>query len=104
MIREALDSRRRLAGVESPVSAHLLLIGTNHRTSSLDARERLLRKASYSSLRKAGGSRPPWSDLILLTTCNRIEVYTLTGNSHPAAETVRTAFRLSTDDRTLDVL
>ena len=63
-----------------------------------------MRKASYSSLRKAGGSRPPWSDLILLTTCNRIEVYTLTENSHRAAETVRRAFGLSKDDQTLYVL
>src|SRR5881409_2840428 len=78
MSREALSSPGPSDGVTPSVALHLLVIGTNHRTSSLDVRERLLGKASYASLRKAGGRTSPWSDLVLLTTCNRVEVYTLT--------------------------
>lgn len=104
MDREALRSPHYLQGLTSSVAAHLLVIGTNHRTSSLDARERLLRKASYASLRKAGGHRPPWSDLVLLTTCNRVEVYALTEAPQRAAETVRRALGVAEDEPILYVL
>ena len=85
-------------------ATHLLVVGTNHRTSSLDTRERLVRKASYASLRKAGGPRPPWSDLVLLTTCNRVEVYTLTEDPARVTEVVRRTLGVSLDEPMLYVL
>jgi len=104
MNREALRSPRQPQGPTSRVAAHLLVVGTNHRTSSLDARERLLRKASYASLRRSGGRRPPWSDLVLLTTCNRVEVYALTEAPHRAAETIRGVLGVTEDEPILYVL
>src|SRR5713101_4950304 len=101
MSRDALSSLRHLGGPTSPVAGHLLVTGTNHRTSNLDMRERLLRKASYASLRKAGGPRPPWSDFILLTTCNRVEVYALTEDPQRGAETVRRALGVSENEQIL---
>src|SRR5712692_11604314 len=104
MNREAPTFPHRSDGPTLTAVAHLLVIGTNHRTSSLDTRERSLRKASYSSLRMAGGRRPPWSDLVLLTTCNRVEVYALTEAPDQAAETVRRALGVAEDEPILYVL
>src|SRR5947209_20375444 len=95
MSREALSSPGPSDGVTPPVALHLLVIGTNHRTSSLDVRERLLGKASYASLRKAGGRTSPWSDLVLLTTCNRVEVYTFTEAPRRTCEAVLRALDIS---------
>ena len=104
MNRESPLSPRRSDLPTRAAATHLIVIGTNHRTSSLDTRERLLRKASYASLRKAGGPRPPWSDVVLLTTCNRIEVYALTEDPARAAELVRKTLGVSLDERMLYVL
>lgn len=101
---EARDSQRHPDGPASPSVAHLLLIGANHRTCTLDARERLLRRASYAPMRKAGGLRPPWSDLVLLTTCNRVEVYALTETPKLATETIHRALGVFEDERILYVL
>jgi len=38
-------------------------------------RELLLRRATYARLGRAAGPHPPWEDLLILTTCNRIEIY-----------------------------
>ena len=104
MNRKLRPSPYRSDGRVPTAATHLVVIGTNHRTSSLDARERLLRKASYASLRKTSGRRRPWSDLVLLTTCNRIEVYALTEAPARAAEVVRKALGVSLDDPMLYVL
>src|SRR2546428_94920 len=104
MNRESPLSPRRSDVPTRAAATHLLVIGTNHRSSRLEARERLLRKASYASLRKAGGPRPPWSDVVLLTTCNRIEVYALTEDPARAAELVRKTLGVSLDERMLYVL
>src|SRR3989442_15995611 len=95
MNREAPPCHHRSDGPTLTAAAHLLVIGTNHRTSSLDTRERLLRKATYAALRKAGGRRPPWSDLALLTTCNRIEGTAVTDAPTQTAAAVRKTFGVS---------
>jgi glutamyl-tRNA reductase len=63
-----------------------------------------MRNASYPVFRKAGGLRPPWSDLVLLGTCNRVEVYAVTRAPGRAAELVRTTLGVSEDGPILYVL
>ena len=99
-----LPPRRRVDGFGSSVSHHFLVVGANHRTSSLETRESLLRKVSYASLGKAGGPCPPWSDLVLLSTCNRIEIYAITETPHRSADAVRRVLGVSKDGPTLYVL
>ncbi len=72
----------------------LVLVGANHRTCSLDERERLLRRATYARLRKAGGRTPPWEDVVLLTTCNRIEAYAVTTHPEETAHIIRSALEV----------
>ncbi len=104
MSLEAHRYQRHPNGSASSGAAGLLLIGANHRTCTLDTRERLLRRASYASLRKAGGRLTPWSDLVLLTTCNRVEVYALTETPEHATETIQRALGLSEYEPTLYIL
>ena len=83
---------RRSSSVLRSGARHLLLVGANHRTCSLDERERILRRATYARLRRAGGPTPPWEDLVLLATCNRIEAYAATARPQPAERAIRAAF------------
>ncbi len=101
---ETIHSQRHPDSSVSSTAARFLLIGANHRTCTLDARERLLRRAAYAPMRRTGGPRPPWSDLVLLTTCNRVEVYALTETPKLASETIHRALGVSEDERTLYVL
>jgi len=73
------------------LASELVLVGANHRTCPLDEREGLLRRATYPRLRTAGGSPPPWADIVLLTTCNRIEVYAATATPQDAVRAIRKA-------------
>lgn len=74
--------------------AALLVVGANHRTAPIEARERLLRLVTYPRLRAAAGTRPPWDDLILLATCNRIEAFALTNRREAALRALRKTFAL----------
>lgn len=98
--------RRARASSPPPRSRRrqLVLVGANHRTCSLDERERLLRRATYGRLRRAGGLSPPWDDLVLLTTCNRIEVYAVTSRPEEAERTIRTTLGMPEDPRMLYTL
>ncbi len=80
---------QRYPGGSTSAAGHLLLIGANHRTCRIDARERLLRRASDGLAWTAGGPRPLWSDLVLLATCNRVEIYALTTTPRLASETIQ---------------
>lgn len=91
---ERAHSHRRPQASSKRDVRHLLLVGANHRTCPLDAREVLLRKATYPRMRRAGGPRPLWEDLLLLTTCNRIEVYAVTGSPLATSEAIRNALEL----------
>lgn len=92
------NRRARTASPSHDAAARdLLLVGANHRTCALDERERLLRRATYARLGRRGGSTPPWEDLVLLTTCNRIEAYTLTSRAQEAARLIRSTFELPDD-------
>lgn len=70
----------------------IVVVGANHRTAALDARARFLRAATYPRLRRAGGASPPWEDLVLLTTCNRIEAYAVTSYPDATTATLRSTF------------
>jgi len=83
------------------MARELLLVGANHRTCPLDERERLLRGATYPGLRHAGGPAPPWDDLILLTTCNRIEAYAVTSRPKEAVRAIRSALGVPEDSSSL---
>ena len=82
----------------------LVLVGANHRTCSLDERERLLRRATYARLRRAGGPSPPWEDLVLLATCNRIEAYAVTPRPRQAERAVRSALGTPEESKGIYVL
>ena len=88
------QGNRASAGRARGTATELVLVGANHRTCPLDEREALLRHATYARLRTAAGPRPPWSDVLLLTTCNRIEVYLITTDTGAAERSVRKALGL----------
>lgn len=72
----------------------LVLLGVNHRTCPIEAREMIRRQATYPRIRKAAGPQVAWDDLVLLTTCNRIEVYAVTQNRRETLRTLRSALGL----------
>ncbi len=97
-------SSRRDAAAHAARRNELVLVGANHRTCSLDRREALLRQVTYSKLRRKGRFPPPWEDLVLLTTCNRIEAYATTTEPTAAIETIAAAFGSRADSDSLYVL
>ncbi len=70
----------------------LLVVGANHRTCPLDIRERLASHVTYARLKRLAGRDPPWEDVVLLSTCNRVEIYAVSRNPRPAEGTLRAAF------------
>ena len=70
----------------------------------MDERERLLRRATYARLRRVRGPTPPWEDLVLLATCNRIEAYAVTARPRETARRIRAALELPEASRELYVL
>ncbi len=72
----------------SSATPELVLVGANHRTAPLERREAFLRRATYARLRATAGSPPPWTDAVLLATCNRIEVYLVTASPRAAVRAV----------------
>lgn len=62
---------------------HLVLVGVNHRTCPIEVREAILGRASYRRM-VATRSRGLVEDLVLLTTCNRVEAYALSAQPDEA--------------------
>ena len=69
----------------------LLLIGANHRTCPLDVREGLLRRVTYQRI-AAPGTLRPFDDLVLLATCNRVEVYAVSRAADDARDAILHVF------------
>ena len=85
-------------------SRALLLVGANHRTCPLEERETLLSRATYARLARTSGSPPPWEDLVLLTTCNRIEAYAVSRTPQVAVRAICAVFQMHPDSASLYVL
>ncbi len=83
-------SRRKAYRTSGP--PRLLLVGANHRTCPLDSRERLVRHVTYARLKRLAGRNPPWEDVVLLSTCNRVEIYTVSRTLRPAEATLKASF------------
>lgn len=65
---------------------NLFVIGLNHRSAPVEVRERLaLASARLGELRAAA----PLDEAVILSTCNRVEVYALAGNAAAATAAVR---------------
>ena len=79
-------------------------MGVNHRTAPIALREAFSRRATYPRLRRAAGRAVPWEDLILLTTCNRIEVYVLTEDTEASLRAVAAALEVPASDPSLYLL
>jgi glutamyl-tRNA reductase len=75
----------------SGLPSHLVLLGVNHRTCPLPVRERLRERFTLDRLKGSGGS-PPWDDVVLLSTCNRVEAYALDHDPSRTLEVLRNAF------------
>ncbi len=96
------DRATRAAPSSAP-GPELVLVGANHRTASLEEREALLRRAKYPRVR-ALGSPPPWSDLVLLATCNRIEAYMVTVAPEESVRAMREVLDVPDSSSTLYAL
>jgi glutamyl-tRNA reductase len=69
---------------------NLLVIGLNHRTAPVEVRERLaFAKASLGDATRQLLSASPVLEAAILSTCNRVEVYTLANSAPDAAQAVR---------------
>jgi glutamyl-tRNA reductase len=102
-LREADVGRGpRAGGADSRL--HVLVVGANHITSPIQVREALFRRATYERMNRAAGPRPPWEDLVLLRTCNRIEAYAMSGSVQRAHRAICKAFRLESDSPSLYAL
>lgn len=75
----------------------LVLVGANHRSCPLDVREGLFRHVTYGRLKKSARNPPPWEELVLLSTCNRVEVYVLSRDPRFAEDVIRDAFGFPRD-------
>ncbi len=98
------ERRPHRSAPHGPPEGTLLLIGANHKTANLEERERLLRRATYSRIRKFAGNPVAWGEVILLTTCNRIEVYLLTTSPEFATRAVSAALEMPPDASSLYIL
>ncbi len=104
MHHAARDPPGTASDLQGSPGKELLLVGANHRTASIAEREALVRKATYPRIRTLAGRSPPWTDLILLTTCNRIEAYVATESAREASKLLGRALEIPSGSPTLYVL
>ena len=63
---------------------HLLLVGISHRTAPVDLRERVdFQVRGIEAALGALAGRKTTSEAVLLSTCNRVEVYAACGEVEP---------------------
>ena len=83
---------RRTPQARATSPRQLVLVGANHRTCPLEERERQLQRVTYSRLPRRSTLPRPWEDVILLTTCNRIEAYAVASEPRAAVEALTDVF------------
>jgi glutamyl-tRNA reductase len=73
----------------------LLVVGLSYRTATLDVRERVAfaAEAIEPALRELN-EHPAIGEAVLLSTCNRVEVYAAASDASPAAEALQGFFHL----------
>jgi glutamyl-tRNA reductase len=82
---------------------HLLLLGVSHKTAPVDLRERLdFSSRDLGSAVEALATRPSTAESVVLSTCNRSEIYVASGDPFQAREDV-TAFLSEYHSLTPDV-
>lgn len=75
-----------------PEPLRLLLVGANHRTCPIDVRESLVQRVTYRRFGAAQRANRPFEDLVLLSTCNRVEAYVATSSLDSAKSTLYRGF------------
>ena len=82
---------------------HLLLLGVSHKTAPVDVRERLdFSSRDLGAAVEALATRPSTAESVVLSTCNRSEIYVASSDPFQAREDV-TAFLSEYHSLTLDV-
>jgi glutamyl-tRNA reductase len=82
---------------------HLLLLGVSHKTAPVDLRERLdFSSRDLGAAVEALATRPSTAESVVLSTCNRSEIYVASGDPFQAREDV-TAFLSEYHSLTPDV-
>ena len=104
MARKPFASSQPTHNSASQREAHLLLIGASYRTCSLEDRDRLQRKSRHIVVPTSSDHHAPWSDVVLLATCNRVEVYVLTKSPNLVSHRMRKSLGVSSNDQSLYVL
>jgi glutamyl-tRNA reductase len=71
----------------------IVLVGLNHKVAPIEVRERLAftpasLKEALARFRPAGGSLPYATEGVILSTCNRLEVYTVSPNLSKGEEVI----------------
>ena len=72
---------------------HLIVLGLNHKTAPVDVRERF--SIPKDAIRKGFQHLAEYADLleaVVLSTCNRSEIYAVTADDAHAGEAVRRFF------------
>ncbi|HKJ89932.1 MAG TPA: hypothetical protein VJ960_02280, partial [Oceanipulchritudo sp.] len=65
-----------------PESTRLITVGCNHHTTPLDLRERMaLSHEAVATLQERLRSHPSVREAAILNTCNRVEIYAVTGEA-----------------------
>src|SRR5688572_2847367 len=68
---------------------HLLLLGVSHRTAPLDLRERLdFSSGDLGAAVEALATRPGAAESVVLSTCNRSEIYVATSDPEQAKDEI----------------
>ena len=66
---------------------HLFLLGVSHRTAPVDLRERLdFSSRDLSAAAEAIAARPSMTESVVLSTCNRSEIYVASSDPAQARE------------------
>ena len=88
----------------SQVAVHVFLLGVSHRTAPVELRERLdFSSRDLGAAVEALAARPSAAETVVLSTCNRSEIYVASGDPARAREEARRRSSASTTSVPADV-